>query len=363
MDGRCFRDLVSERQRGIGPALLRTLLTVLEGPYFGMTSLRNFCYDTGILKTHRLPIPIVSVGNLTLGGTGKSPMVAWLARWFLEQNLRPGLISRGYGSLAGNEAAEGVNDEYLELAFRLPMVPHRQNRDRVAAAMEFLTGKETRPVDVLVLDDAFQHRRIGRNLDIVLLDASEPFGFDRIFPRGTLRESVAGLRRAGIVLLSRADLISAEEREGIRRRVSSLAPDAVWGEVVHRPKSLVSIDKTESDLVEIHGKRVLAFCGIGNPEAFRKTLEFLGAEVAELTAFPDHYRYTPDDLNRLEAAARQLDVEAVLCTMKDLVKIDRPTLADLPIRAVSIDIEFLAGENFVRKRLSAIVDDEIVNRP
>ena len=351
MNGERFRELVGGHRRGIVASTLRSLLLLLELPYSGVTSLRNRFYDSGLIKTRQVPFPVVSVGNLTLGGTGKTPMVAWLARFFLEQGFRPGLISRGYG-----KSTDGVNDEFLELAVRLPTVPHRQNRDRVAAAMEFREHREKEPIDMLILDDAFQHRRIARDLDIVLLDTSEPFGFEHVFPRGTLRETLGGLRRADIVLLSRADGIELAERERIRNRVLSIAPNVIWGEIVHRPQTLVTVSKVEERLESIRGKSVLAFCGIGNPNAFRQMLLRNGTKVVEFVSFPDHHHFTPHDLVHLEEMAKKLKVEDVLCTMKDLVKIERACIADLPIKAVMIDIEFLSGEETVRQRLVKTVD-------
>ncbi|MDR1964005.1 MAG: tetraacyldisaccharide 4'-kinase [Planctomycetaceae bacterium] len=341
IEAKTFHEWV--QRRGLGAATVRGFLNLLEFPYFSAMVLRNFLYDSGVFPTHRLAIPIVSVGNLTLGGTGKSPMVAWLGRFFLDHGLQPGIISRGYG-----QSANGVNDEFLELAFRLPSVPHRLNRNRIAAASDFLNSKNA---DILILDDAFQHRRIARDFDLVLLDASEPFGHEHIFPRGTLRESTTGLRRADAVFLSRADLADETQRRRIRDRVLAIAPNILWGEIVHEPQSLLSIAKSETPLSEIHGKRILAFCGIGNPNAFRQTLESCGVCVVELVPFPDHHRFKPEDLDRLEKIACQKKVDSILCTMKDLVKIEHLTPIAIPIQAVLIKIRFLTGEETFQKHL------------
>ena len=174
-----FRDLVSGRRRGIGASVLRAALRVAEVPY-GLAMLwRNRRYDRDLARTHRVEVPVVSVGNLTLGGTGKTPMVEWIARHLRAQNVRVTLISRGYGAEAG-----AANDEALELEQKLPDVPHLQNPDRVAAAR---TAVDKLDCQLILLDDGFQHRRLGRDLDIVLLDALEPFGFGHVFPGGMLR--------------------------------------------------------------------------------------------------------------------------------------------------------------------------------
>ncbi len=350
MNSQAFRDLVSRKKRGLVAECCRAGLQVLEAPYACAMFLRNQCYDWHIFSVECLPIPIVSVGNLTVGGTGKSPLVAWLGRYFLEQGLMPGVISRGYG-----KQKNGVNDEFLELAWRLPNVPHRQNRDRVAAAQAFLDSRavsENRTVDLLILDDAFQHRRIARNLDIVLLDATAPFGCDHLLPRGLLRESLSGLRRAQIALLSRADQISPEERAAIQQRVQRIAPQIQWGEVIHRPDSLLNGRREPRDLSELAGKRVFAFCGIGNPEAFRRTLETAGATVVGFSSFPDHYRFTKDDVSRLESEADRAKADFPLCTVKDFVKIE--PFVDQPDHffALSISLRFLSGEQHFRSLLS-----------
>ena len=241
-----FRELVSGRRRGGVASALRGILAAAEVPYTWAVRWRNRRYDCGAKAVHRIGVPVISVGNLTLGGTGKTPMVEWIVRQFLAQGKTVGIISRGYG------AHSGPNDEALELAWKLPGVPHVQDPDRVAAARRAI---EEFGCQVLVLDDAFQHRRIARDLDIVLLDALEPFGYEHVFPRGTLREPLAGLARAHIVALSRADLLTAEQRSTIRDRVAQLSPQAVCVEVVHAPLALVAAaSSTAGSLPCTHGR-------------------------------------------------------------------------------------------------------------
>ena len=181
---------------------------------------------------------------------------------------------------------------------------------------------------VLVLDDGFQHRRLERDLDVVLLDASEPFGFDRLLPRGTLREPVEGLRRASVVVLSRVDMLDAAARDAIRQRALELAPHAAWCEVVHLPAGLIGVGGVHEPLDMVTGKRVAAFCGIGNPAGFRHTLEALGCRVEAWREFPDHHAYAPSDLDSLAAWSREAQAELVLCTRKDLVKLEVERLGD-----------------------------------
>ncbi|HWC89722.1 MAG TPA: tetraacyldisaccharide 4'-kinase, partial [Pirellulales bacterium] len=206
-----FHDLVSGRRRGPAATLTRGLLRVAETPYALAMRGRNWVYDHRYQTIEHVDVPVISVGNLTLGGTGKTPLVAWIARWLREHDVRVALVSRGYGA-----TADALNDEALELEDRLPDVPHLQNPDRASAAH---LAVEEFDCQAIVLDDGFQHRRLARDLDIVLLDACEPFGFGHVFPRGTLREPVCGLRRAHVVVLSRADMADAAQRAAIRQRV------------------------------------------------------------------------------------------------------------------------------------------------
>ncbi len=347
-----FRDLVSGRRKELLATALRSVLAAAEVPYTWAVRWRNRCYDLGARTIHRVEVPVISIGNLTLGGTGKTPLVEWVVRQLMHQGKTVGIISRGYGGRGG------LNDEARELAWKLPGVPHVQAADRVAAARRAI-GEFA--CQALVLDDAFQHRRIARDLDIVLLDALEPFGFDHVFPRGTLREPSAGLARADVVALSRADLLTVDERAAIRQRVEKLSPRALWAEVVHAPVGLVKAepgighsDETgpaPQPLETLHGRRVLAFCGLGNPAGFRHTLRVCGYDVAEFYEFPDHYAYGPGDLHVLAEAARQTDAEALVCTQKDLVKIGVDRLGDRPLWAIRVGIDFLAGDAELEEKL------------
>jgi len=313
LDPARFREIVSGRQRGPAAAALRGLLAVAEVPYRAAVRWRNRRYDRHRAEVHRVEVPVVSVGNLTLGGTGKTPMVEYLVGRLQAMGLKPAVVSRGYGA-----RRDGINDEALELRRRLPGVPHVQNPDRVAAARQAI---DRHGAEAIVLDDGFQHRRLARDLDLVMLDALEPLGFERVFPRGTLREPLDGLRRADMVVLSRADLLSPSGRAELWQRVNTLAPGAARGEAVHGPISLVDADGGESPLEHLVGQPVAAFCGIGNPAGFRQTLELCGCQLAGWRTFPDHHDYSLDDAEHLAGWAAALGAAWLICTEKDLVKL------------------------------------------
>lgn len=329
----------------------RGLLRVVETPYACAMKWRNRRYDRGQAASFRVDVPVICVGNLTLGGTGKTPTVEWVARWLRERGLRVTLVSRGY------KATDGArNDESLELEQKLPDVPHLQNPDRVEAAR---TAIEEFEAQVILLDDGFQHRRIQRDLDIVLIDALEPFGFGHVFPRGTLREPLSGLKRAQVVMLSRADLCSAEEREQIWQRLLRYAPEVARVEAAHRPLELLNHSGQTQPLESLVGKPLLAFCGIGNPEGFRRTLSGLNYDVQSWRAFPDHHNYTRDNITNLAEQAKAAGVAALVCTHKDLVKIGTDTLGGVPLWAVRIGLEILQGE----EALTAALDKAVASVP
>jgi len=344
-DAETFRRLADGSLRGPGAALARAVLTGLSLPYGVAVAARNMLYDRGLLPVRAAPVPVVGVGNLTLGGTGKTPLVAWLARHLLAQGRRPVIVSRGYAARRGEQS-----DEAAELALLVPGVPHRADRDRVAAARAAAAEG-----DVVVLDDGFQHRRLRRDLDIVAIDATDPFGCGHLFPRGLLREPLHGIRRAAAVVLTRATSIDADRRAAIRAAIADTVgggPLPAWMEAEHRPVALRTASGGTEPLAQLAGRRVAAFAGIGNPAAFRSTLAALGADVAAFTSFPDHHAYPPADLDRL-AMRMPAGVDLAVTTLKDLVKIDRPLLGEVPVVALEIALTPLVGADAVTATIDA----------
>jgi tetraacyldisaccharide 4'-kinase len=337
-DAESFKRLVDGTTRGPGASLARLGLATISAPYGAAVAVRNAAYDAGLLSIVRAGVPVVSIGNLTLGGTGKTPLVAWTARLLARLGRRPAIVSRGYGARAGE-----TSDEAAELALLLPTVPHVADRDRPRAAARAVAAG----ADAVVLDDGFQHRRLARDLDIVAVDATDPFGCGRLFPRGLLREPLGGLARAGAVVLTRASAVDGRRRDEIRAVLAAACrgrlPPA-WAEADHRPVCLRSATGGTRPLADLRGRRVFAFAGIGNPAAFRAAVVALGAEVVGFEPLPDHHAYRPADLDALGHAAAAARAELVVTTLKDLVKVRRDALAGLPLAAVEIAIEFAAGE-------------------
>jgi tetraacyldisaccharide 4'-kinase len=338
--------LIRGQTRGLGPQLARTGLRLVSGAYRAAVAVRNAGFDHGWVPINRADVPVVSIGNLTLGGTGKTPMVEWVARWYRRRGVRVAILSRGYGQ------SEGLNDEGRVLEENLPDVPHLQDPDRVA-----LAGIATRELEseLIVLDDGFQHRRLGRDVDVVLLDALEPFGLGQLFPRGLLREPIGSLRRADIVVLSRADLVTATDRAAIRAQAERHAGPLRWAEARHAPLDLLDSEATASPIDTLEGQSVAAFCGIGNPEGFRRTLEPLCGRLLDLRVFPDHHAYSVEDVGSLERWATELGANLVLTTQKDLVKLRAGLLGPAPLRALRIGLELAAGGDIMDDVLARLL--------
>jgi len=309
--------------------------------------IRNRLYDRGWKRSFRVSVPVISVGNLTLGGTGKTPCVEYVARFYRQQEWRVAILSRGYGSEAGR------NDEALVLEENLPDVPHLQGADRVTWATAAVEELES---EVLVLDDGFQHRRLARDLDLVLVDATNPWGHGYLFPRGLLREPPASLRRAGVVLLTRCDQVEALQRERLRETVARLAPEVPVIETTHRPVELINAEQQTAPLSLLVSRPVAAFCGIGNPEAFRRTLTDRGATVIAFRTFADHHAYTRTDVEDLRAWAHQQPTDCVVVTtQKDLVKLRLVQLANRELWAVRLRLHVEAGQDALDRKLSAVL--------
>jgi tetraacyldisaccharide 4'-kinase len=348
-DAETFKRLVDGSARGPGPTAARLALAAASLPYALAVVVRNRAYDVGLLPTGGVDVPVISVGNLTLGGTGKTPLVAWTARLLEKRGIRPTIVSRGYAARPGERSDEGA-----ELGVLLPGVAHVENRDRVAASREAVAGG----AGAIVLDDGFQHRRLRRDLDIVAVDATDPFGCGHLFPRGLLREPLRGLRRADAVVLTRANAIAAHHRAAIRAALAAACGGRLpraWMEAEHRPIGLRSSDGTTRALDALRGRRIAAFAGIGNPAGFRGTLSSLAADVVDVTLFPDHHPYFPSDLDRLAGRIAASSAEVVVTTLKDLVKIRRAELGGIPLVAIEIAMHPLAGGDEVAHLVESAV--------
>lgn len=330
---------------------LGALLVVLSYGYGAAVQLRRLLYALRIFRAKKLPLRVISVGNITLGGTGKTPTVVAVARLLSRNGAHPAVLSRGYGradeslvtvvsdgrSLLADIEAGG--DEPVLLGTKLPGVPVVSGRDRYRAGLFTL---QVYGPDTVILDDGFQHVRLQRDLDIVLIDATNPFGSGRLFPAGILREPLSALKRAQTVVITRGDAAGdlKELKETIRRKTRARIFTAR-----HRPVDLMDI-KTEElmGLSSLMGTPLLAFCGIARPPAFRSLLVSLGADLREMLPYPDHCRYAKSDLAAIFQRAIDVKAAMIVTTEKDAVKL-RAFQPD-GIWALRIELEVVEKEEW-----------------
>jgi tetraacyldisaccharide 4'-kinase len=285
---------------------LRQALWPLSLLYGSVAAVRNWTFDAGLRRAHRLPVRVGSIGNLTVGGTGKTPTVAFVAALAHACGRRPGVLARGYGRAPGAP----LNDEGVMLQRRLPWLLQQQDPDRVAAGERLVAAG----ADYVVLDDGFQHRRLHRDLDVLCLDAELPFGTGLCLPAGDLREFRSGLRRAGMVLLTRADRLEPEQlaqritrvRELAGRQLPVYACEHGPSDVVVQPRGEVVA------LASLRGRRAVLLSAIARPASFRDTAVALGVEVVAEHRHRDHHRFTAAEIAAAARAARA--AEAILLT-------------------------------------------------
>ncbi|WP_164102684.1 tetraacyldisaccharide 4'-kinase [Candidatus Laterigemmans baculatus] len=352
-----YRRIIDGQRRDPLAVVARSALRIAAIPYGAAVRLRNRRYDSQRLPIHRAGVPVISVGNLTAGGTGKTPMVAAIAAHLRGRGLRVGLVSRGYRS-----DESGSNDEARELYDRIPDVPHVQNPDRVEAARVVVEELE---MEAIVLDDGFQHRRLHRDLDVVLIDATCPFGYGHLLPRGLLREPLTALARADAIVISRASRTDAARRAAIRQTIAKHAPQAIIAEADHVPARLIRHTGAETAaageaLASLHNRPLAAFAGLGNPQPFFDSLSELGGRVIATRALADHCPYdrpTVESLDEWLGELRQSEPELLaVCTHKDLVKLRTDRLGGTPLRALAIELRLTAGEAEFWQAIERVVE-------
>ena len=288
---------------------------------------RNGLYDKGVFETHDLGACVISIGNITTGGTGKTPLVSYVAEILAERGETVCILTRGYGrkdskkrvlvsdgsTIFSNPTNSG--DEPFELAQKLlGKAIVIADADRVSAAE---WAKRKFGVTAFVLDDGFQHRRAGRDVDIVCVDATNPGGYTQagslrsgeVLPAGRLREPITNLKRADVVVITRADLV--DDISNLRSEISDLNPEA----------TIFAATNKIVNLAELNGRRIFAFCGLGNPENFYEQLRREGINVVGTKTFPDHHQYTQKDIEQIELEVRACGAETLVTTAKDDVKL------------------------------------------
>lgn len=346
-------------EKSLRGGLLRLLLTPLAGLHFVGLELYLLPYRLGVRKRYRLPVPVFAIGNLSSGGTGKTPMAALVAGLLRQDGLKVVILSRGHGGSHEKEGgakivsrgegklllgADVAGDEPTLLAQLLPDIPVVVGRDRRVSGA--LACAEFAP-DVLLLDDALQFWQLHRDLDIVLLDARRPFDNGWMLPRGLLREPPFHLKRAGIVVLTRADKATPDQLEQLKRCVGRLAPQAALFTAVHEPECWVARDGTILPLEALAGQAVGAFSGIADDRAFLRSLEALKLSLKFTCEFGDHHTYNKEETLALIAQAPD---SPFVTTEKDLTRLQQLwPLEGPPLWALRIQLRVSEHESLQRK--------------
>lgn len=344
-------DTISGKKTGSLAAATRMALWAITPAYRLAIAIRNrkFMHDTSAVT--RVGVPVISIGNLTTGGTGKSPMVIWVSQRLRELGLRSAIISRGYGA-----SGTGPNDEALEMQQRLPDVPQLQDPDRIKSATIAIEELETQ---CLVMDDGFQHRRLHRDLDVVLVDATNPFGYGYLLPRGLLREPIGSLARADVVVITRCQQVNQPAIDAILKVIAKATSDSSPPPVICQTQTVANrwlqYDGQSMEVDEFGTVPVFACCAIGNPDSFVKTAALSGANIVGQKFFPDHHSFTRADIQTVVQLAQEKGAHRIICTHKDLVKIAINQFDDIPFFALQIDLEFTHGEESMKERLRLVM--------
>jgi len=340
--------------------------------YGKITNFRNALYERGVFKSHALGATVISIGNITVGGTGKTPMVAFLAEILAEQGEKVCILTRGYGRenpkqrvLVSDGEKILVNvkeagDEPFELARKLlGKASVVADANRVAAAE---WAREKFKITAFVLDDAFQHRRVKRDLDIVLLDATNPFGNSKTLPFGILREPLTNLQRADLIVITRANLV--ENISDLKFQISKFNPDCPIFTAENRISNITQLKEFHGETQSSQRKttdneqrttdKYLAFCALGNPDNFFEQLKREEFNLVSTKKFPDHHRYTQTDIEKLETEAKQKGAEILLTTAKDAVKLSNLNF-DLPCFVVESRLVF-DDEKKLREIIRAVIN-------
>jgi tetraacyldisaccharide 4'-kinase len=332
-----WRKLVAVENPPLHYKLLRIILLVCSFFYRLTIALRNFFYDISIFRKVKVDATVVSIGNITTGGTGKTPLVACLCNYFTKKNITTAILTRGY-KLKDSDFA----DEPVMLAKCCPKAEIVISADRTAGARKAIAERNAK---LLIMDDGFQHRRLVRDVDIVAVDATEPFGYGRLLPAGLLREPIGSLKRADAVVITRINQTQPQKMEEIKKKISDINPKVVFASAIHKPIYAGLIKDKQLSLDKLAEKRLYAFCGIGNPEAFFQTLSELALNIVGKRVYNDHHRYAESDIVEICHDAKLKQAEMIITTQKDWIKtvLLCGEKVDIPVAWLAVELEFVEG--------------------
>ena len=377
-----FSDILHSKEvHGISMHLLMAVLYIFSLIYEQLVNLKLLAYKIGLSGKESLNCYVISLGNITVGGTGKTPTAQRLARDIRDLGYKVVILNRGYrakwhgevgivsdGKQLQMTAAE-AGDEAFMLAKHLPNVPVLIGAERA------VTGRyaiENFGAEVAILDDGYQHWQLMRDMDILLVDAVNVFGNGHILPRGTLRESMSHISRADVCLITKVDQAEVGAGEYIRDTVHKYNKDAQIVESIHQPRCFIPLADWFNDLSQdgisvekISGKKVMAVSAIGNPASFERTLKDLGAEIIESLRYPDHHEYTMTEMQDVLQQADALDAEVIVLTEKDAVKIPDEVAEknwSIPIFVICVEVKFQVGGDEFKSELKRRLSEKLGDR-
>lgn len=361
-------EVILEERKGTRESLVRGVLYGCSKIFQVAVKTRRFLYNFRILRDSTLGVQVIAIGNLTVGGTGKTPVVEKFARELRDQGRNVAILSRGYRSkpvpihkwlvnkvLLRDDTtpprvvsdgrsllldSEMAGDEPYMLASNLKDVVVLVDKDRVKSGRYAI---EKFGCDTLLLDDGFQYWKLrGRRLDVVLIDRQQPFGNERLLPRGTLREPPSHLARASFIFITKSDGNTAE----LRQRIAQVNPAAGIIECIHHPLYLEDVFTGQrSGLELLKGQKVASLSGIAQPESFERSLVKLGAELVYSKRFADHHRFTQQEILNAINRSKKRQADAIITTQKDAVRFPKLDRRDLPIYFMRVEIKILSGAN------------------
>jgi len=342
-----------QKEKSPGERILLFPLYLLSLPYGGAVRARSLLYLLQLLKTKTLPCPVISVGNITVGGTGKTPLVMSLAKGLMERGISVAILSRGYKGKKASEpvvsdgktiflSPEESGDEPFLMAKACKGIPVLVGKDR------FLNGRialQRFDVKGLLLDDGYQHLPLYRDINILLIDSQIGFGDRTLLPRGILREPLSHLRRAHLFLLTKVE--DPEAFQPLEKKIYEIHPSSQVFHSHYEPVSLVGPEEEQEELSSLKGKTVLALSGIAHPNYFSSLLRKCGMKIVREAIFPDHHLYTTSDLSSIKEKSKRVD--CVVTTEKDMVKLKKLNMDHLPIRALRIEVKIWEEKEFYQK--------------
>ncbi len=341
---RYFHNIVTGKSETVFSSLLRPLLALLSFLFLIVVKARHFLYEIGIFRSIKLRKPVISVGNITWGGTGKTPLTEAILNRFLKDGKRPALLTRGYGE-----------DEDKVILQNFPGVNVLRGKNR---RLNALKAQEHLSFDIFLMDDGFQHLSIKRDVDIVTINATDPIGNGFLIPAGILREPLDSLRRADVLVITKSDLVDKERLSNIKSLILGVADDIDIFEAIHEPVCFHTVSHDKQPIDSLNGRRVCAISGLADNDSFFITLKRLNVPVVSRLAYMDHHKYLGADIDRITKVVKENNIDTIVTTEKDWIKLkdmlDLPSLKEVDLLVLKIELKVKESEVFYR-RLSTLL--------